>query len=154
MKIGGHPVHLMLVHFPSALLPMALFCEIVFYYTQNLSFGTTAFYAAVGGVTMGWLAFCFGFLDLTKIGAEEEKAQRVAMLHGGINTVVLMVYSIFVYRQWQVFPAIEAPTMVVLAIKAAAIILLVAGNYFGGNLVLKYRIGVQHRNNDYISEKT
>ena len=144
MKIGGHPVHMMLVHFPAALLPMALFCEIVFYYTQNLSFGTTAFYAAAGGVIMGWLAFCFGLLDLTQIKPEAEKAQKVALLHGGIQTAVLMVYSIFVYQQWKVFPVIEAPTMVMLAIKAAAIILLVAGNYFGGTLVLKYQMGVQH----------
>lgn len=153
MKIGGHPVHMMLVHFPTALLPMALFCEIVFYYTQNLSFGTTAFYAAVGGVTMGWLAFCFGFLDLIKIRPEAAKAQKVAMLHGSINTVVLIVYSIFVYQQWKVLPVTELPTMVMLSIKAGAIVLLLAGNYFGGNLVLKYQIGVQHPNIDYIAKK-
>lgn len=53
MRIFGHPVHMMLIHFPAALLPMDLFCSIVGYFRGDHSFATAAYYAMAGGVALG-----------------------------------------------------------------------------------------------------
>ncbi|WP_345124340.1 hypothetical protein [Hymenobacter antarcticus] len=54
-----------------------------------------------GGRRGGRLTVAFGFLDLIRIPAERHAAQRPALLHAGINTVVLMSFSVLFFPQWQ-----------------------------------------------------
>ena len=145
MKLNYHPPHLILVHFPAALLPMDLICAALGWYTHNPSFTAAAFYALAGGVGAGWLAVVFGFLDLVRIPHEPKPVFSTALLHAGLNTCVLMGYSVLFFLEWQQ-PVLVSATLGVLGIKAVLLGVLMAGNYLGAQLVLKYRIGTIHEN--------
>src|SRR5690348_11104436 len=118
MKLDYHPPHLILVHFPAALLPMDLVCAALGWYTHNSSFTAAAFYALVGGVGMGWLAAILGFVDLMRIPPEQTAVQRTALLHAGLNTLVLLGYSVLLVLQWRQ-PALVPATAAALLAKAA-----------------------------------
>lgn len=133
MKLNYHPPHLLLVHFPAALFPMDLMYGALGWYTHAPSFTAAAYYALAGGVGAGWLAVAFGFVDLTRIPAERVAVQRTALLHAGINTLVIIGYSVFFLLQWRQPVLAPAPGALLLA--------LVVGNYLGAQLVLKHRLG-------------
>ncbi|ALW86365.1 hypothetical protein AUC43_15485 [Hymenobacter sedentarius] len=145
MKLNYHPPHLMLVHFPAALLPMDLVCAALGWYTHHTAFTAAAYYALAGGVGAGWLALVFGFVDLTRIPAERTAAHRTALWHAGLNTLVLMGYSVLFFLQWRQ-SALALATGLLLFGKAALLLALVVGNYLGAQLVLKYRLGTIDEN--------
>lgn len=145
MKIFGHPLHIILIHLPSGLLPMDFVCSFLQYYTGNASFGQAAFYALCGAVAGGWLAACFGLLDLGKISPGERKTQNVALIHGGINAVMLIVYTILAYKGWKYYPDAVTAGIGTVVLKAILLVLLICGNHFGGNLILKHGVGVEKR---------
>ncbi len=51
-----------------------------------------------------------------------------------------MGYSVFFFLQWRQ-PALATATVPVLLLKTGLLLALVAGNYLGAQLVLKYRLG-------------
>jgi uncharacterized membrane protein len=142
MKIFGHPVHLMLIHFPTALLPMDLVLSALFYQTGNSAFGSAAFYCLIGGVASGCLAIITGFIDLVGI-KNNTGATNAAFIHGGINTTALIAFSVFAYKGWKLYPAIQNPTLIVLGIKLFFVLFLLVGNYLGGKLIFKHHIGIE-----------
>lgn len=144
MKFLGHPVHLMVVHFPSALLPMELVCYGLYYFSHNTSFALASFYAMAGGVIIGWVAVLTGAIDLMKIPPEKEKAQTQAFMHGGLQTTVLIVYSVFLFTAWKKYPGVQEPALLPLTGKLILIIVMFTANYLGGNLLLKYKVGIEN----------
>jgi uncharacterized membrane protein len=145
MKLNYHPPHLLLVHFPAALLPMDLVCAALGWHTHHPTFTAAAYYALAGGVGAGWLAVAFGFLDLVRIPPEPKPIFSTALWHAGLNTGVLLGYSVLFFLEWKP-PVLVPATLGVLGIKAVLLGVLVAGNYLGAQLVLKYRIGTIHEN--------
>lgn len=142
MKIFGHPVHLMLIHFPSALLPMDLVCSLLAYCTGTSSFVQASFFAMAGGVVLGILAIVTGAFDLIGVVENKPLAVKKALIHGGINGTVICVYSLLAFRAYRDFPALVPDTVTLLVIKGLLITLMMGGNFLGGNLILKYGVGV------------
>lgn len=70
----------MLIHFPTALLPMDFVCYGLLYYTHQNSFAYASFYALIGAVALGWLAALFGIADIIKIPAEKTDAMQKALI--------------------------------------------------------------------------
>src|SRR6476620_11479925 len=101
MKIFGHPIHIMLIHFPSALFPMDLACSAIFLYTKDASFTTASFYSMAGGVMLGWLAVIFGVFDLLNVFKNKPAAMKKALWHGGINSTVVLAYTILAFLQYK-----------------------------------------------------
>ena len=97
MKLLGHPIHLMLIHFPAALFPMELVCYYIYYTNHDTSFSYTSFYAMIGGVILGSLSIITGAIDL--IGIKDNGGlQAKALIHGSVNTtVVLGLYNTCCY---------------------------------------------------------
>ena len=143
MKIFGHPLHLLLIHFPSALFPMETVCYALFYFTGAASYGEAAYYAAIGGVGLGWLAMLFGAWDLIKIPPERDTVIKTALIHGSINGAVLIGFSVFAFAAFKKFPELSPARFSVLVIKALLLMAMLVGNYLGGQLVLKYKIGIK-----------
>ena len=143
MKILGHPMHMMLIHFPAALLPMDVLLSFFAYYTNDNSLLAAAFYCLVTGVVVGALAIVTGIIDALRIEKDRKQAIAAALIHGFINTIVLVFFGIFAYRAWQQFPEMAMPAISTIIIKAVFIVLLFAGNYFGGKLILEHSIGLK-----------
>lgn len=144
MHINKHPLHLMLVHFPVALIPMDLCCSLLAIKTGNETFLFAGFYALVGAVFLGWAAVITGTIDLITWKSNDKKEdQEVLMkgvIHGALQITVIMIYSGLTFLQWQDYPYLEVPVKVVVVTKAILIAGMFAGNYFGGELVLKHLI--------------
>jgi uncharacterized membrane protein len=141
MKILGHPVHLVLVHFPTALLPMDLVCSIlnVLWHREGLS--EAAFFAAAGGVVTGWLAITTGLLDLVKVASDKPKSLRKALIHGTLNSCALIGYTVFALLDYLSYPDLQENSIGILISKAALVMIMFVGNYYGGSLVLKDGVG-------------
>jgi Predicted membrane protein (DUF2231). len=143
MKLLGHPIHTMIIHFPTALLPMELVLSFLFFKTANTSFGSAAFYCAVGGVAIGVVSMLTGLIDLLGFKKEQKEALGVGLIHGFINGTVIIVYAVIAYKEWKVYPEIPLPTPTMLIVKALAVLTLLVGNYYGGSLIYKHRIGIK-----------
>jgi len=143
MKIFGHPVHIMLIHFPTALLPMDLACSLIYYFTKNTSFTDASFYALCGGVLMGWLAAALGALDLLAIRDRKPDVLKLAMVHGCLNVTVIMVYSFLAFAQYKRYPNLVPDSTPLLIVKSLCMVILIAGNFLGGSLILKHKVAVE-----------
>jgi uncharacterized membrane protein len=133
---------MMLIHFPSALLPMDFICAAIGYYTGNAGFATASFYALLGGTVIGWLAVMTGTMDLLLVMKENAAALNKALVHGGINTVVILGYSLVAYKAYLHYPEMKIDSMGMLVTKGILLAVLVVGNYLGANLILKHKIAV------------
>ena len=143
MKVLKHPLHLVLIHFPSALLPMDFVCYAVYYFTKDDTFAFSAFYAMAGAVVTGWLSIVTGALDMIKIGPDKAYLIQKALLHGGINTTVIIIYSVLAYSSYKVYPQLHMPALTILMLKAALICFMIVANYLGANLILKHKVGIE-----------
>ena len=104
-----------------------------------------AFFCMAGGVLIGLVAILTGIIDLLLITKDEKPARATAVIHGFINTTVLLFFGIFVYRGWQVYPELKMPEPETLIITALLVIVLFGGNYLGGKLILHHHIGIKKR---------
>jgi uncharacterized membrane protein len=146
MKFAGHPIHVMVIHFPAALLPMELGLSALAYYHSNTSFSQAAFYCLLAGVAIGLLAMLTGLIDLVRIPKEEKEALGTGLVHGFINGVIILTYAIFAYRAWKSGTAAAIPSTGMLVFKCILVICLFTGNYFGGKLIYKHRMGLNKIN--------
>jgi uncharacterized membrane protein len=143
MKLFGHPIHIMLVHFPAALLPMEWLCALMAFTGADHGFALASFYAMFLGCALGWVAMIFGTFDLIDVyESRNNDAMKTALWHGGINTLVLTGYSIIAWIAWKQYPDPGAATLPGLIIRFLLNALMLLGNYFGGKLILTHKIGV------------
>jgi len=145
MKIFGHPLHMMLIHFPTALLPMDVFLSFFAYYNQDSSLLPAAFFCMAGGVLIGLVATVTGVIDLLLIAKDKKPALATAVVHGFINMTVVLFFGIFVYRSSQNYPELHIPLMSTLITKALLVVILFGGNYLGGKLILHHHIGIKNQ---------
>lgn len=143
MKIFGHPIHIVLIHFPSALLPMDLVCSLIARFGGPGSFTDAAFFAAAGGVLCGWLAVVAGAFDLVPLVKEKPGSLNKALIHGSINTTVLLGFTVTAYISYRHFPELYPDSTLKLAIKAGLVFLLGVGNFLGGSLILQDKVAVK-----------
>lgn len=144
MKLFGHPIHLMFIHFPAAFFPMDFVCSLIYRYTGVQSFADASFYAMSGGAMLGWIAVIFGTFDLLTVLEKQPDVMKKALLHGGINIVVIMVYSVLAYAQYKQVSWFQPDGIVVLIVKAFTIAFMIVGNFIGGSLILKHRVAVEN----------
>ncbi len=58
-----------------------------------------------------------------------------ALVHGGINLTAILVFSVFAYKEWNLYPQIEKPTITIIAAKLISVLFIFVGNYLGGKLI-------------------
>lgn len=143
MKFLNHPVHVMLIHFPAALLPMDLLLSAWAWYEGNGSINEAAFFCLAAGVLIGYLAIITGLIDLAVIPKERKTTINAALLHGLINGSVILIYTFILYKEWKMYPGLAMPSTGMLAFKGILILTLLTGNYFGGKLIYKYHLGIE-----------
>jgi uncharacterized membrane protein len=143
MKMLGHPFHMMLIHFPTALLPMDILLSFLAYYNKDSSLMMAAFYCIAVGVLTGLLAIITGLIDLLMIPKENKAGPGTALIHGFINGTVLLLFGVFAYKSWKIYPDLSIPALPIILIKTALLITLFIGNYLGGKLILQHHIGVK-----------
>jgi uncharacterized membrane protein len=142
MKPAGHPVHVMVIHFPAALLPADLILSLLGYYYKNAGFSQAGFYCLAGGIALGFLAMITGLIDLLAIPKSNKEAMAAGLSHGFINGLVIFVYSIIAYILWKDQSYQQISSAGSLILKAILVFTLLFGNYLGGNLIYKHHVGI------------
>jgi uncharacterized membrane protein len=143
MKIFGHPIHVMLIHFPAALFPMDFTCSVIGYFTGGSSFVQASFYAMIGGAALGSGAIITGTFDLLNVINEKSSIVKKALLHGSINGTVVIIYIVLAFIAFKRYPQLEQDGIIKLILKGGLISFMILGNYLGGSLILKDKVGVE-----------
>ena len=154
MKFFGHPIHPIIIHFPTALLPMDAGLSVLYYYTNVTGYGMAGFYCLGVAVITGMAAIITGLIDLIAIPKENKKALLLGLYHGFLNGSIILAFVLFTYKAWQAYPNLTQPSLTVLVIKCFLIVLLFVGNYMGGRLIYKYFIGLNIKNQQYGNSTT
>lgn len=142
MKLFGHPIHPLLIHFPTALLPADFVLSLLASAQHDDRFLFAGFYCLVGGISMGLLALITGLIDFFSISKENKPAIGTALLHGFINGIIILVFAVMAYKEFQSYPLLPVPSLAKLIVKAVLVIALFAGNYFGGKLIYQHQVGI------------
>ncbi|RYY00468.1 MAG: DUF2231 domain-containing protein [Gammaproteobacteria bacterium] len=145
MKLFGHPVHPLLIHFPTALLPMDLGLSVLYYTTDNASFYQAGAYCLWAGAALGLVAAVTGLIDFIAIPRTDKTAVALALYHGFLNGSLILIFAVIAYKSWQSFPLPFLPGIKGLVIKSVLVVALFVGNYLGGRLIYTHHIGIDFK---------
>ena len=142
-RIGGHPLHIILAQFPTALYPMSVACSSLFYFSDNNTWaGHAAFYNLIAGAGTAWLTIVFGLWESLLIPAGKTKVIANLLWHATFNGLATILFSIWASNAWNEYPDLVKDSTTLLIFKWIAVAMLIIGNYFGGKLVLEHHIGI------------
>jgi nitrite reductase/ring-hydroxylating ferredoxin subunit/uncharacterized membrane protein len=124
----GHPLHPAITDVPIGAWTVAVVADYVAHFTSRVPTEAGDIALAVG-LLAGLLAAATGYTDFHETFAHE---RRVALLHGLVNSVVLVVMFISLALRWWAGAGLH-PLAVALA--TVGWVLVVFGGYVGGHLV-------------------
>jgi len=137
-RIGGHPIHPMLVPFPIACFVGTLVTDVAYACTYDLLWSTFSIWLLTAGLAMAALAAIAGLIDF--LSSPRIRALRPAWIHviGNVVAVLLSLVNAFIHSR-DGYTAI-VPTGLILSAVVVAI-LLVTG-WMGWDMVYRHRVGV------------
>ena len=137
-KIGGHPIHPMLIPFPIAFLVGTLISDILFWQTGDPFWARASMYLLVAALVTAALAAVTGLTDF--LGDARIRAIGHAWQHmiGNVVAVVLSAVNLLIRLgdpQAAVLP-------LGLALSAVVVLLLLFTGWRGGDLVYRHKVGI------------
>lgn len=143
-KILGHPIHQMLIPFPLGLLGTAVIFDIVYLIWGNPTMVTVSYWMIVAGIVGAVVAAPFGLIDWLGIPSGT-RANRVGMLHGIGNVIVLVLFVLSWYLRYSA-PGLNPylPTTTALVLSFAGFALAGLTGWLGGELVDRLSVGVDN----------
>lgn len=144
-KLFGHPIHAMLVHFPSALFPVSVLFDALGFMLTDQALAGAAFYTLAAGLAGGVVAAIFGAMDFFRLSPEHE-AWSKAGLHACLNIIWLCLFTVLFGLRMNQYPQIHIATLTELIISIIGVAGLIFSNYLGGDLVFHHKIGIQEEN--------
>jgi uncharacterized membrane protein len=139
VRLLGHPVHPMLVHFPIVFWSCALAADVISLFTQaglaaELASGTLA----LGGIS-GLLAMIAGVLDFTTELSKDSPARDAAITHlmamGSAWLVFLLALAL------HGFPPKLPVSLAAQLATVAGFLIMAFGAWVGGKLVYEFGVG-------------
>jgi uncharacterized membrane protein len=135
MNIRGHPVHVMLIHFPVALWPAH---AALHFFRGKLPAGvpgSAGFWCLVAGTGLGWLAAGCGLPDLCGLQREgDSRRLKDGLWHAMLNGTVLVAYTGILALEYPRYPAIaHGPAF--LGFEVLLLVVLGVGNFLGGEII-------------------
>jgi uncharacterized membrane protein len=134
-----HPSHALFVHFPSALLPVALLFDLLARLGANQSFVRAAFYDLCVGLLLALPAVLTGLVDYLPMVRGSRKRQ-LGTRHLRWQLLALAAFGLSLLLRLDHLEATATPWPALIA-AAAGTAGIVAGNFYGGELV--YRQGMR-----------
>jgi len=142
VKVGGHPIHPMLVAFPVAFYTGTLAAFIVYAANADQFWLNLAIALSIGGAGTALIAALPGFADLVFGIPNKSKAKPVGLAHGGLNVAALGMFvatAVIYVSNWN-GPATGVALGIVLS--AIGVALTVAAGWLGWTLVQTYHVGI------------
>ena len=137
-RIGGHPIHPMLIPFPIAFLVATLACDLIFWRTGNAAWSTASLWLLGAALVMAALAAVAGLTDF--IGDGRIRALPAAWHHmiGNVLAVLLSLWNW--YRRYDAGEAAVLPTG--LLISLVVVLILLYTGWRGWEMVYQHRVAV------------
>ena len=142
-KIGGHPIHPMLVPFPIAGFVGAFVTDIVYWRTSDPLWASFSGWLLIGGLVMAALAAVAGLIDF--LGSAQIRALRPAWIHliGNVTAVVLSLINAFVHcRAGYEAARYEAIVPTGLILSGLVVAILLVTGWMGWEMVYRNRVGI------------
>ncbi len=135
----GHPIHPMLIPFPTAFIVGAFLFDVAGLVFARPMLWITGGHLAIAGVATGVLAAVPGIIDYLYTVPPRSSGKVRATRHALLNVSAIAAVA----AAWFTRPS--EPTLVTLALELAGVMLVSAGGWLGGVLVSRNQIGVDHR---------
>jgi uncharacterized membrane protein len=141
-KIGGHPIHPMLIPFPIVCFIGVLVTDIVFLSNHDAGWATASRYLLAIGLVMAALAAVAGLTDF--MGDDRIRGSSDALKHmlANVTAVVLEIVNFFVRLNNN-----DAIGKMGVYLSVIVVLILVYSGWKGGDLVYRHGIGVHHSPN-------
>ena len=141
-SIQSHPIHPMLVGFPIALWVAGFLFDLLGTRSSNAGLWAAGFYSVIGGCVGAVLSAAAGVIDFLYTVPPESSAKNRGLLHGGLNSLVLLL---FIYVAYRLGSPSAAPDGATLLLMGAGVVILAVSGWLGGTLVYRNQIGVDRR---------
>jgi uncharacterized membrane protein len=137
-RVGGHPIHPMLVPFPIACFFGAFVTDLVYWWTDNTQWETFSVWLLSAGMVMAGFAVIAGLIDF--IGNRHIRALRPAWFHvlGNVVALVLALINAFVHSRDGYTAVI--PTGLILS--TLVVLILMFTGWMGWSMVYRHGVGV------------
>ena len=138
MRILGHPLHPVIVHFPIALLLSASAADLAWLagLTADVHIGAVLMAA---GLAMGLVAMAAGLLDFTAL---EDSVVPHAVRHMTVMGIAWLGYAIALYLRRDILSGGGELGSISVAVSFVSALLLALGGWLGGRLVYTFGAGV------------
>jgi uncharacterized membrane protein len=136
-RIGGHPIHPILVPFPIVCFVGALLTDLAYWWTAEMMWADFSAWLVTVGAIMAWLAALAGLIDFA--ANRLVRAQPPAWPHviGNAAVLILATLNMLVHSR-------DAWTSVVpigLILSAVVVAILLFTGWMGWSMVYRYGVG-------------
>ena len=141
-----HPIHPMLVHFPLACWLLAAASDVAALAMDRPFFWHVSALLCLAGVVMGAIAAMFGAMELQRVKGQA-RLERLAIIHGSLMGgawVVSLIAMVLRVDEMLLTRVMAPPIVPVLDFVVAGVV--IAGAFFGGELVYRHGVGVRREN--------
>lgn len=138
-KVGGHPLHPMIVPFPIVFFISALATDLAYLNSGASGWATASMWFLGAGITMALLAAVLGLTDL--LGDRRVRSLRQAWIHGLGNVALVALAAVSFYLR-ATTGAEEAIAPTGLTLSFVTVLGLLVTGWLGGELVYRHGVGV------------
>ncbi|HET9812846.1 MAG TPA: DUF2231 domain-containing protein [Sphingomicrobium sp.] len=136
-KIGGHPIHPMLIPFPIVCFIGVLVTDIVFLNNHDPGWATASRWLLGVGLVMAALAAVAGLTDFMGDDRVRRLGDAVKHMLANVTAVVLEVVNFFIrLNNDDAIPGLG------IILSAIVVLILVYSGWKGGDLVFRHGVGV------------
>ena len=137
-RIGGHPLHPMLVPVPITCFVGTLITDLVYWRTADMQWANMSAWLLTAGLVVSVFAVIAGVIDF--VGEPRIRALRAAWIHGAGNALALAlaILDAFIHSR-------DAYTSVVpggLILSFLVVLILAVTAWNGGTMVYRHGVGV------------
>ena len=139
-RLLRHPMHPMLVMFPTALFPLLLVLDVLHATLGDAAFWTVGLWVALLGVATTLAAIVPGAIDMAAIPGGT-RAHRTGLAHAVVGTGVLLAYAAASWARWSMGADTDNFALAA-TIDAVGVALVGVQGWLGGELVYRHHVGV------------
>ena len=138
MRLLGHPVHPMLVHFPIVFWSCTLVADLASRVTHAPLAAEIAMGALSLGCISGLLAMVAGIVDFLDV-PRDSPAREVAISHVMAMCSAWLIFGVSLALHG--YPPKTPVSLAALIVSAAGLLAMAYGAWLGGKLVYQFRVG-------------
>jgi uncharacterized membrane protein len=142
-KIGGHPIHPMIVAFPITFYTVSLIAFVVYQFSNMDPFWfRLGYFCTFGGVITAVCAAVPGFVDWAFGIPQTSAAKKRGLIHMSLNVGALLLFA---FNAFKLYGHWDSPLTNVTSLWVVALIgvgLTLAAGYHGWELIATHKVGV------------